>query len=65
MAVLVGQNVQDKNGVVWDRLYKEGNSRVYVSYAKHSKEENDKVLEEIKQVNINILKNLASETVTG
>ncbi|WP_024621104.1 hypothetical protein [Metaclostridioides mangenotii] len=64
-AELVGQNVQDNDGAMWDRLYKVGNSSVFISYAKHSKEENDKVLEEVKKVNIDILKNLASESVTG
>jgi hypothetical protein len=65
MAELVGQNVKDNDGTEWDRLYKVGNSKVFISYARHSKEENDKVLEEIKKVNIDILKNLASESVSG
>ncbi|WP_027702313.1 hypothetical protein [Metaclostridioides mangenotii] len=64
-AKLIEKNIKHEDGTEWDRLYKVGNSSVFISYAKHSKEENDKVLEEIKQVNINILKNLASETVTG
>lgn len=64
-AELIGKKVKHKDGTEWDRLYKVGDSEVYINYARQSKEENDKVLEEIKQVHIGILKNLASESVTS
>ncbi len=64
-AELIGKKVKHKDGTEWDRLCKVGNSKVYVNYARQSKEENDKVLEEIKQVHIGILKTLASEPITS
>jgi len=65
VAELIKKNITDDRGGKWDRLYKVGDSEVFIKYARQSIEENDKVLEEIKQVHIGILKNLASESVTS
>jgi hypothetical protein len=64
-AKLVGTNVllesdTKQNGTKWDRLYEVDNaSMVYINYARHSKEENDRVLEEIAQIHTDILEGVA------
>lgn len=59
-AELIGRNVEAQDGTRWDRLYKVGNSKIYINFARNSKEENDKVLEDIKQVHIDILRGIAA-----
>jgi hypothetical protein len=64
-AELIGKNVllqseTRSNGTKWDRLYEVDNaSMVYINFAKQSKEENDRVLEEIAQIHTDILEGVA------
>ena len=62
--IMGGDLVENKTEKLWygheyDKVNTVGNTKVYVKFARHSKEENDAVLEEIKRAHIQILKGMA------